>query len=248
MSKKVIYDGQATTINEETALDWIPKPLTFDLQDIPGIGPAAEKALRQNGVDNPMALLGQFLMLRREGMGAKDHCNAMARYLKDVGINSHRADIIYCCSEKLAILFPAMAGGDAGPPDSPAGAAGASPRQTLVPDEKSEQAAKLKAFYTYHLKGADLKEQLGKINMLVERYSEQGFAKMWRLLEKKYGKADPSNGGKSNPKPRPKPLAQKDKKEGGGGTSTFTGLIFFGLLVVIIAYLMSGQKALPAPE
>eukprot|EP00947_MAST-08B_sp_MAST-8B-sp1_P003009 g3009.t1 len=180
MSKKVIYDGQATTINEKAALDWLPKPLTFDLQDTPGIGPATENALRRNGVDNPMALLGQFLMLRREGMDARDHCNAMARYLKDVGIPSHRADIIYGCSEKLAIL---------------------------------EQAAKLKAFYTYHLKGADLKEQLGKINMIVEKYSKVGFPRMWRLAEKKYGKADLSNAGKSNPKPCPKPLAQKAKKE-----------------------------------
>lgn len=224
-AKTVIYDGQKTTINEEKVRDWVKRKPTFDLQDVPGIGPAAEQALIRHGVDNTPALLGQFLILRRNGMSPEEHCNAMARYLKKVGINAHRADIIYCCSEWVGKEIPAMA-------------AAAVEADNAAENEKRDQAAKLRAFYKQHLNGATLKEQLGKVDMLVEKYSEQGFGKMWKLLRNKY------EGHRPGPVPTPPVPAPLVKPK----NSSFTGLIFAGLLVLVIAYMMSGQKALPAPE
>ena len=103
-----IYDGATTQINESTCAEFIIADVSGDLIDVPGVGKTAVKAISDAGASNTFALLGKFLMLRKEGMTGQAHQNAMAQYLKDIKVNSHRSDVVYSCSEKLRSLFPKL--------------------------------------------------------------------------------------------------------------------------------------------
>ena len=108
----VSYDGAKTVINESTCAAFIAAEVTGDLLDVPGVGPAAVQAFEIAGVGNTFALLGQFMMLRREGMTGQEHQNAMARYLKKIGINALRNDVVYSCSNKLQSHFSKLSEND----------------------------------------------------------------------------------------------------------------------------------------
>lgn len=103
-----IYDGATTQINESTCAEFIIADVSGDLIDVPGVGKSAVKAISDAGAGNTFALLGKFLMLRKEGMTGQAHQNAMAQYLKEIKVNSHRSDVVYSCSEKLRSLFPKL--------------------------------------------------------------------------------------------------------------------------------------------
>ena len=116
----VSYDGAKTVINESTCAAFIAAEVTGDLLDVPGVGPAAVQAFEIAGVCNTFALLGQFMMLRREGMTGQEHQNAIVRYLKEIGINALRNDVVYSCSNKLQSHFSKLSeNDDAGKNDDP---------------------------------------------------------------------------------------------------------------------------------
>ncbi len=57
-------------------------PINPDLQSIPGVGPAAAKLLREAGVHTTYQLIGQFLILRKEGIKPQELCDAFYQYIK----------------------------------------------------------------------------------------------------------------------------------------------------------------------
>lgn len=62
------YDPQKSRVAEDTLADFLRAPLTGDLTEVPGIGPAAvtKLAAGEDGesVENTFQLIGKFLMLK----------------------------------------------------------------------------------------------------------------------------------------------------------------------------------------
>lgn len=62
------YDPQKSRVAEDTLADFLRAPLTGDLTEVPGIGPAAVTKLGagEDGdvVENTFQLIGKFLMLK----------------------------------------------------------------------------------------------------------------------------------------------------------------------------------------
>lgn len=63
------YDPQKSRVAEDTLADFLRAPLTGDLTEVPGIGPAAVSKLGQDGedgdaIENTFQLIGKFLLLK----------------------------------------------------------------------------------------------------------------------------------------------------------------------------------------
>lgn len=92
--------------------EWVRSQVTADIQDVPGIGPAAAKKLAagDDPVTNCYQLFGKFLMLR--GPDTDDHTvenlehtEKFWQWLKQKGVSSHRSAIVRAIAEKSATFF-----------------------------------------------------------------------------------------------------------------------------------------------
>lgn len=92
--------------------------LSGDLQEVPGIGPAAKKKLGEGDVDgdvvtNTFQLVGKFLMLKGpddgdEKVGTREHMEKFWYWLQEKGISSHRSGIVRCIAEKMNAMMPGI--------------------------------------------------------------------------------------------------------------------------------------------
>jgi hypothetical protein len=62
------YDPQKSRVAEDTLADFLRAPLTGDLTEVPGIGPAAVSKLGDgedgDSIENTFQLIGKFLLLK----------------------------------------------------------------------------------------------------------------------------------------------------------------------------------------
>ncbi|KAJ1456913.1 hypothetical protein M885DRAFT_563524 [Pelagophyceae sp. CCMP2097] len=81
------YNFKKTTIQENKLADWLRVPVTSDLQQIPGIGPAYELKLKEGTGDDVVEtchqLIGKFLSFKGTGVTSKEHCDAVRRPCPD---------------------------------------------------------------------------------------------------------------------------------------------------------------------
>ena len=66
--------------------------------------------LRAAGITTTFQLFGHFLSLRSEHVSPEQHCRLFFEWLKSVGINAHRTNIVACIAEKNSILFSGLNG------------------------------------------------------------------------------------------------------------------------------------------
>lgn len=89
-------------------------PLTGELSEVPGIGPAAIKHLAagEESIENTYQLIGKFFMLKSnddgEPINCVDHCDAFWQWLKSKGINSFRSGIVNAIAEKMNTMVPGI--------------------------------------------------------------------------------------------------------------------------------------------
>ena len=95
---------------------WRASQITGDLNEVPGIGPAAVKKLAESdeGVDritNTFQLFGKFLMLKGPGhddeimVSTVEHTEKFWVFLQNRGITAHRSAIVRAIAEKSATFF-----------------------------------------------------------------------------------------------------------------------------------------------
>ena len=95
---------------------WQYDQVSGNLIDVPGIGPAAIKALFNDPDDltritNTHQLIGQYLMLKgpdtdTHAVSTREWNNKFWYYLKSKGITSHRSAIVMAIHMKVTSFFP----------------------------------------------------------------------------------------------------------------------------------------------
>mmetsp|Transcript_11894 Transcript_11894/g.14370 ORF Transcript_11894/g.14370 Transcript_11894/m.14370 type:complete len:114 (-) Transcript_11894:168-509(-) len=103
MAATTTFNPKNTTINEDKLSGWLQDKVTGDLEELPGIGPANKKKLEEAGINNTYQIIGQYLLLKNGSI--QDHQDAMYMWLKSVGVNSGRNNVILALAEKLDILI-----------------------------------------------------------------------------------------------------------------------------------------------
>lgn len=99
-------------VSEDKMEAWLRSQVTPNLEDVPGIGPAAKKLLAEGDeqITNCYQLFGKFLMLRGPDtpdhtVENMEHTEKFWHWLKQKGISSHRSAIVRAIAEKSATFF-----------------------------------------------------------------------------------------------------------------------------------------------
>mmetsp|Transcript_80135 Transcript_80135/g.156700 ORF Transcript_80135/g.156700 Transcript_80135/m.156700 type:complete len:112 (+) Transcript_80135:71-406(+) len=99
----VEYDPKKTTINEDKLADWLKDKVTGDLEEVPGIGPANKATLEGQDIENTYQLIGKYLTFKKGTV--KEHQDAMFAWLKSIGVNSGRNNVVLALGEKCDIFM-----------------------------------------------------------------------------------------------------------------------------------------------
>ena len=84
-------------------------PISGDLKEVPGIGPATEEKLRENQISTTFQLLGKFLMLKEEGVESVELCDRFWYWLESIGTPAgHRGGVVQAIANKLDASYPGM--------------------------------------------------------------------------------------------------------------------------------------------
>mmetsp|Transcript_1251 Transcript_1251/g.1446 ORF Transcript_1251/g.1446 Transcript_1251/m.1446 type:complete len:134 (-) Transcript_1251:166-567(-) len=112
------YDPNRSRVSDDKMNEFLRGQLTGDLTEIPGIGPAAVRKLREGDADgdivtNTFQLMGKFLMLKGpddedEKVGTREHMEKFWYWLQEKGISSHRSGIVRCIAEKMNAMMPGI--------------------------------------------------------------------------------------------------------------------------------------------
>lgn len=97
---------------------WRGSAVSGDLDDVPGIGPAAIKIFMEDPdpmtrITNTHQLIGQYLMFKgpdddEKVVSVSELNHKFWFYLKAKGIKAHRSAIVLAISEKVASFFPGL--------------------------------------------------------------------------------------------------------------------------------------------
>ena len=111
------YNPHHSRMSADTLADFLRKPLSGDLREVPGIGDKQIKLLKLGGdasdrIYTTQQLIGKFLLLKSidENTGmlmtSREHCNTFARYLRHKGVTAQRAIIVQAIAERTNTMFP----------------------------------------------------------------------------------------------------------------------------------------------
>lgn len=82
---------------------------TDDLEDVPGIGLSSRKILQAYGIENPIQLMGQFLLLKDCDETIQEHCDKMFRWLThEPEVTELRSTIIRALGQKASTMIPGI--------------------------------------------------------------------------------------------------------------------------------------------
>lgn len=113
MSSSSKFDPSKSQVSAEALAKFLKDEISEDITSVPGIGPAGKKLLATAAADDPAIettyqLVGKFLMLRKQDMTSKEHCDAMYDWLCAKGIKTHRSGIIVAIAEKANTMIPGI--------------------------------------------------------------------------------------------------------------------------------------------
>jgi hypothetical protein len=101
------FHPEKSKVNADTLADFIRAPITGDLLEVPGIGPATVAILKEHGITTTFQLLGQYLSLKDEGVEPVEHADRFYLWLKSINTPAgFRAGIVHSVAEKLNVSFP----------------------------------------------------------------------------------------------------------------------------------------------
>ncbi len=76
---------------------------------VPGVGEATIKILRQHDITTTFQLLGKYLSLKEEGVEPVEHADRFYYWLKSINTPAgFRAGIVHSIAEKMNVTFPGI--------------------------------------------------------------------------------------------------------------------------------------------
>lgn len=103
------FDPARSRVSPHSLAEFIRAPLQGKLSEVPGVGQATERALRNAGVSTTFQLVGQYLMLKEEGVGPVEHADRFYYWLSSLGSPAgFRAGVVQCIAEKMNVTFPGI--------------------------------------------------------------------------------------------------------------------------------------------
>ena len=102
------YHPSNSTTSSAGLASWLKSPITGDIKQVPGVGPRSAEKLREAGITSTEGLIGKFLMMKDQDTAPVEHCERFYLYLRSVGVNAHRADVVQSVAERAATMLPGI--------------------------------------------------------------------------------------------------------------------------------------------
>eukprot|EP01031_Cornospumella_fuschlensis_P034030 gene34030-41189_t len=100
------FNPNKSKVSDARLADFIQAPLTGDLNEVPGIGPATVELLKKEGISTTFQLIGKYLSLKDEGVGPIEHADRFFYWLASIGTPAgFRSGIVHSIAEKMNITF-----------------------------------------------------------------------------------------------------------------------------------------------
>ena len=108
------YDPLRSQNNPETLAKFLRSPVTGDLTEVPGIGPATAAKMKEAGVSTTYALFGKYLLMKQEDVASVEHCDRFFHWLESIGApGGFRSSVVEAVARKMDITFPGIYDGEA---------------------------------------------------------------------------------------------------------------------------------------
>ncbi|GAX10227.1 hypothetical protein FisN_3Lh424 [Fistulifera solaris] len=108
------YDPKRSKVNKDKLDEFVQRDIKGDLEEVPGIGPAAVKKLAEPdaqgnpGITTTYQLIGAYLSLKNSECDPVSHNDYFWYWLKEKGISSHRSGIVQCIAKKCNSFMPGL--------------------------------------------------------------------------------------------------------------------------------------------
>lgn len=103
------YDPNRSQNDPDRLAEFIQAPITGDLKEVPGVGPASIKKFAEAGVSTTYGLIGKYLSLKEEGVESVEHCDRFFYWLKEIGTAAgHRSSVVQAIAQKMDVTFPGI--------------------------------------------------------------------------------------------------------------------------------------------
>jgi len=112
MARREAFDARKSQIQEDKLADWLREPIGFDLEQVPGIGPANAAKLASGDGDDKIEtthqLIGKFLLLKGKDVDPVEHCDKFWHRLASRGVNAGRNNVVLAVAEKCEVFVPGV--------------------------------------------------------------------------------------------------------------------------------------------
>ena len=103
------YHPDRSRVSPHALADFIRAPVSGQLTDVPGLGPATAALLAAQGVDTTHALIGKFLTMKTAGVGTVEHMDRFYFWLQSLNTpTGFRAGVCHAIAEKTNTLLPGI--------------------------------------------------------------------------------------------------------------------------------------------
>ena len=109
MSYKPFHPDATTCISNDSLALWIRAPVTGDLLQVPGLGPAYAAAFKAAGITTTHQLIAKYLSFKGEGVGSVELMDRFYYWIQDTlqeNKGNTKAGVAAAIGEKANLVFP----------------------------------------------------------------------------------------------------------------------------------------------
>ena len=103
------YNPNRSRTDPDKLAEFIQKPITGKLTEVPGLGDVTEKLLKEEGITTTYQLFGKFLMLKDEGVESVELCDRFWYWLESINTPvGYRGSIVQAVACRLDATYPGL--------------------------------------------------------------------------------------------------------------------------------------------
>lgn len=103
------YHPDRSQVSEDRFAEFIRSPVTGDLLEVPGIGPASKTCFAAHGIHTTFQLIAKYLSFKDIDVGSFEHVDRFYYWLCSTHIQAvRRAGVVRCIASKVNTMMPGI--------------------------------------------------------------------------------------------------------------------------------------------
>jgi hypothetical protein len=103
------FDPSQSRVSEDALLEFLKKPISGDLEEVPGVGDVTRGIFEDEGVTNTFQLVAKFISFITKEKNCAAHCQDFYNWLQSIHTPpKYRAGIVVAVAEKVTTWMPGV--------------------------------------------------------------------------------------------------------------------------------------------